>query len=160
MQIADNVVASINYTLKNANGEVIDSSAGGEPLSYIQGVGNLIPGLEKELAGKQAGDSLQVTVAPEDGYGPLQDALIQTVPKEAFDGVEEISVGMRFQAQTAEGGVSVVVTEVSGDQVTVDGNHPLAGQDLFFDVEIVEVRAATEEEQSHGHVHGAGGCGH
>ena len=159
MEISDNKVASIHYTLKNDQGETIDSSQGAEPLTYLQGFGNIIPGLEQALVGKAGGDSLEVTVAPEDGYGPIQQELVQEVPRDAFDGVESISVGMRFEAQTASGPISVVVTAVEGDKVTVDGNHPLAGQTLHFAVEVVEVREATDEELQHGHIHGPG-CNH
>lgn len=159
MQIADNKVALIHYTLTNNEGEVLDSSEGAEPLSYIHGQGNLIPGLEKQLLGKRQGDALDVSVAAEEAYGPVVEEMIQTVPRDAFDGVEEIQVGMRFEASTAGGPVSVVVTAIDAENVTVDGNHPLAGQALNFKVEVVEVREPSEDEQSHGHVHGAG-CNH
>ncbi len=159
MQIADNKVALIHYTLTNVEGDVLDSSEGAEPLSYLHGHGNLIPGLEKQLLGKRQGDALDVSVVAEEAYGPVVDEMIQTVPKEAFDGVEEIQVGMRFEASTAGGPVSVVVTAIDADNVTVDGNHPLAGQALNFKVEVVEVREPNDDELSHGHVHGAG-CNH
>ena len=159
MQISDNKVALIHYTLTNGDGEVLDSSDGAEPLAYVHGQGNLVPGLEKALAGKQQSDKLEVSVVPEEGYGPVVDEMIQTVPRDAFAGVEEINVGMRFEASTAGGPVSVEVTKVEGDEVTVDGNHPLAGQTLNFDVEVMEVRDATEDELAHGHVHGEG-CNH
>lgn len=152
--IGDNVVVSIHYTLTNNTGETLDSSEGGEPLYYLHGAGNLIPGLENELKGKTAGTSLQVTVAPEEGYGPVHDALIEVVPKAAFQGVDNIEPGMAFEASDQNGqSRRIVVTEVSGDEITVDGNHPLAGVELSFDVEIVGVRDATEEEIAHGHVH-------
>ena len=159
MQISDNKVASIHYTLKNDKDETLDSSAGAEPLVYLQGFGNVVPGLENALIGKKAGDAFEVTIAPEDAYGPVQPELVQEVPKDAFDGVEDISVGMRFEAQTASGPISVEVIAVEEDQVTVDGNHPLAGETLYFDIDVVEVRDATEEELEHGHVHGPG-CSH
>ena len=159
MQIADNKVASFHYTLRNDQGEVLDSSDGGAPLAYLHGMGNIITGLEAALLGKTSGDSLSVTVAAEEAYGPVRDELIQTVPLEAFAGVEEVAEGMRFEASTASGPVSVVVTKVEGEEVTVDGNHPLAGQTLHFEVAIVEVRDATAEEKTHGHVHD-GSCGH
>ncbi|WP_207061463.1 peptidylprolyl isomerase [Motiliproteus sp. SC1-56] len=159
MQIADKKVASIHYTLTDDQGEVIDSSSGGEPLTYLHGASNIIPGLESALTGKVTGDKLSVTVAPEEGYGPVHPDLVQTVSKEAFTGVEEIAEGMRFQASTANGQLSVVVTKVEGDQVTVDGNHPLAGQNLNFEVEVADVREASEDELAHGHVHSAG-CNH
>ncbi len=159
MLISDKKVASIHYTLTNDEGDTIDSSQGAEPLTYLQGSGNVIPGLENALVGKQAGDTLEVSIAPEDGYGPVQPELVQQVPRDAFDGVEQVAVGMRFEAQTATGPISVVVAAVEGDQVTVDGNHPLAGKNLNFAVEVVEVREATEEELQHGHVHGPN-CNH
>ncbi|RDE22518.1 peptidylprolyl isomerase [Motiliproteus coralliicola] len=159
MQISDNKVVSIHYTLTSPDGEVIDSSDGAEPLTYLQGHGNLISGLEKELAGKSKGDKLDVVVEPEDAYGNVVEEMIQTVPRDAFTGVDSIDVGMRFEASTAGGPVSVVVTAVDADTVTVDGNHPLAGQTLTFAVEVMEVREATEDELSHGHVHGPG-CNH
>ena len=159
MQISDKKVASINYNLKNNAGELLDSSEGADPLVYLHGAGNIIPGLEKALEGKQAGDTLEVTIAPEEAYGPVHEEMIQTVPRDAFDGVEQIDVGMSFQAETASGPVTVVVVGVEEDTVTVDGNHPLAGQTLHFYVEVVEVRDASDDELQHGHVHGPG-CSH
>nr|WP_299244659.1 peptidylprolyl isomerase [uncultured Halomonas sp.] len=160
MQIAQNSVVAFHYTLTNDAGEVLDSSEGREPLTYLHGSGNIIPGLEKELEGRQDGDKLQVTVTPEEGYGENQPALVQEVPRDSFQGVESIEPGMQFQAQTQGGPLMVTVTKVEGDTVTVDGNHPLAGQKLNFDVEISEVRDATQEEVEHGHVHGEGGHQH
>jgi len=160
MQAAENSVVSIHYTLTNTRGEVLDSSRGGEPLVYLHGSGNIIPGLEKALAGKQVGDKLQVSVAPGEGYGERDEALVQQVPKRAFQGVPKIEPGMSFHAQSSQGPMQVTVTAVLGDMVTVDGNHPLAGETLNFDVEVTEVRKATLEEISHGHVHGAGGHHH
>lgn len=152
--IGDNVVVSIHYKLTNNEGDLLDSSEDGQPLSYLHGAGNLIPGLEKELQGKPEGASMQVSVAPEEAYGPVHDALIETVPRAAFQGVENIEPGMAFEAASQDGqSRRIVVTEVAGDQVTVDGNHPLAGVELNFDVEVVEVRDATPEEIAHGHVH-------
>lgn len=160
MQIAQNSVVAFHYTLTNDAGEVLDSSEGREPLTYLHGAGNIIPGLEKELEGRQSGDKLQVAVNPEEGYGETQPALVQEVPRDAFQGVENVEPGMQFQAQTQGGPLMVTVTKVEGDTVTVDGNHPLAGQKLNFDVEIAEVREATSEEVEHGHVHGEGGHQH
>ncbi len=154
MQVADNTVVSIHYTLRNAEGETIDSSAGGEPLAYLHGAGNIIPGLENALAGKNVGDQMTVTVPPEEGYGQPNEDLIQEVPRSAFQGVDRIEPGMRFQAESPQGPQVVVVTQVGDDTVTIDANHPLAGMTLTFDVEIADVRAATEEELAHGHVHG------
>lgn len=157
MEIADNCVASFHYTLTGDDGQVIDTSNGRDPLSYLHGAGNIVAGLEKALAGKQAGDKLKVDVAPEEGYGVRHDGLIQQVPREAFQGIDNVQPGMQFQAQTGNGPLLVTVTEVGDATITVDGNHPLAGKALHFDVEVTDVRAATAEEQQHGHVHGAGG---
>jgi FKBP-type peptidyl-prolyl cis-trans isomerase SlyD len=157
--MADRVVL-IHYTLKDDKGAVIDSSAGGEPLAYIQGHGNLVAGLEKALEGKQDGNTLAVSVAPADGYGIRNEALIQRVPKRSLQGSGEIKKGMQFQARTEDGMRLFTVIAVVGDMVTLDGNHPLADQTLNFDVEVVSVREATSEELEHGHVHGAGGHHH
>ena len=160
MEIAADSVVLIHYTLKDDSGAVLDSSAGGEPLAYIQGHGNLVPGLEKALEGKQGGNTLTVTLSPAEGYGARDEALVQRVPKRSLQGSGEIRKGMQFQART-EGGMRVfTVTAVAGDMVTLDGNHPLADQTLHFDVEVVSVREATTEELEHGHVHGAGGHHH
>lgn len=160
MQVATDKVVVIHYTLKNASGEVLDSSSGGDPLAYIHGNGNIIPGLEEALEGKVVGDKLQVSIEPEKGYGTHSQELVQQVPKRAFQGVGQVQPGMRFTAQTEHGPRQVVVTRVVGDMVTVDGNHPLAGQTLNFDVEIADVRDASQEELEHGHVHGPGGHHH
>lgn len=160
MQIANDVVVSIEYTLTDDQGNVIDSSVGGEPLAYLHGAGNIIPGLEVALEGKQVGDSLKVSVAPADGYGEKDEGLLQVVPRSMFRGVDQIEPGMQFHAQTDYGMQVITVAKVEGDNVTVDGNHPLAGQNLNFDVKVLEVRAATAEELEHGHVHGAGGHHH
>lgn len=160
MQIAQDAVVSIHYTLTNDQGETLDSSVGGEPLAYLQGHGNLIPGLENALNGKQAGDKLTVKVSPAEGYGEYDKNLVQRVPRRSFRGIADVRVGMQFQMQSAQGPRAVTVTQVVGDMVTVDGNHELAGQTLNFEVEIVEVRDATQEELEHGHVHGPGGHHH
>jgi FKBP-type peptidyl-prolyl cis-trans isomerase SlyD len=153
-------VVLIHYTLKDDKGEVIDSSAGGEPLAYIQGHGNLVPGLEKALEGKQDGNTVAVSIAPADGYGVRDETLIQRVPKRSLQGAGEIKKGQQFQARTDDGMRLFTVKAVVGDMVTLDGNHPLADQTLNFDVNIVSVREATSEELEHGHVHGAGGHHH
>ena len=160
MNISDNSVACFHYTLTDKDGKVLDSSDGREPLAYLHGAGNIIPGLEKELLGKQAGDKLTVSVEAAEAYGERDDAMLQELPANMFTGVENVEVGMEFHAQTGNGVQVVTVTAVEGDTVTIDGNHPLAGVDLTFDVEITEVREATEEELSHGHVHGPGGHEH
>ena len=161
MVVAADKVVLIHYTLTNDGGKVIDSSSGGEPLAYIHGHGNLIPGLEKELEGKAAGTKMTVKIAPADGYGEHDPQLIQRVPKRSFGNTSNIKPGMQFQAQTSDGHARVVtVKAIQGDMVTIDGNHPLAGEHLNFDVEITEVREATQEELEHGHVHGPGGHHH
>jgi len=160
MQVARDAVVLIHYTLTNDSGEVLDTSAGSEPLAYLHGAGNLISGLEEALEGKAAGDALLVALTAEKAYGVRDASLVQQVPRRAFQGVKELKAGMRFTAQTEQGPRSVMVTRVAGDMVTVDGNHPLAGQALNFDVKIESVRAATAEELSHGHVHGPDGHHH
>ncbi|MDH2433836.1 peptidylprolyl isomerase [Pokkaliibacter sp. MBI-7] len=154
MQISKHSVVSIHYTLRNDAGEELDSSVGGQPLNYIQGMGNLISGLEEALEGRQAGEKLNVTVPAEKAYGEREDQLVQQVPLTAFGGVENIEPGMRFHAETDHGPHVVVVLEVDDEHVVVDGNHPLAGETLHFEVEITEVREASQDELSHGHVHG------
>lgn len=156
MLIGPNSVVSIYYELTNDAGEVLDASQQGEPLTYLHGAHNIIPGLEKQLLGKTTGDALQVKVQPEEGYGILQPELMQQVPRDAFPDPDNIAVGMRFSAESDDGHVSVVVTEVTDSTVTVDGNHPLAGVVLNFDIKIADVRSATAEEISHGHVHTPG----
>lgn len=160
MLVAHNKVVSIHYTLTNDSGAVLDSSSGGEPLAYLHGNGNLIPGLEKALEGRGSGEKLNVKVAAAEGYGVRDPSLVQDVPRRAFKGIDDIRVGMQFQADSNQGPRMVTVTRIAGDMVTVDGNHPLAGEDLNFAVEISEVRDASEEELDHGHVHGAGGHHH
>lgn len=160
MEISSDRVVTIHYTLKDDSGTVLDSSAGGEPLAYIQGHGNLVSGLEKALEGKENGNTLAVVVSPAEGYGTRDEGLIQRVPKRSLQGAGTIKKGMQFQARTDDGMRLFTVTAVIGDMVTLDGNHPLADQTLHFDVEIVGVREATTEELEHGHVHGAGGHHH
>ena len=160
MQITRQTVVEIEYTLTGANGQVIDSSKGRGPLAYLHGAHNIIPGLESALEGKAAGDSLQVTIQPEHGYGQREPKLIEAVPRANFKGVNQIQPGMQFQAQTPGGPRIVTVVAVDEENVTVDANHPLAGAVLNFDVSVVSVRAATEEEVQHGHVHGPGGHHH
>ncbi len=161
MTIKENSAVSFHYTLTDDDGQQLDSSAGKEPLAYLHGAGNIIPGLENALTGKAVGDSMVVAVSAAEGYGEVQKELIQEVPRSAFQGVDTIEVGMQFEAQTGQGGnVPVTVTAVSEEVVTVDGNHPLAGKNLNFDVSIEDVRDATEEELAHGHVHGPGGHEH
>ncbi len=160
MSVAVNKVVTIHYTLTNDEGKVLDSSEGHEPLAYIHGGGNIIPGLEKALTGRAVGDQFNVSIPPEEGYGKRDEDLVQTVPKNAFQGVDEILPGMQFQAQTPEGIQLVTVIKVEGDEVTLDGNHPMADLTLNFSVEITSIRDASQEELDHGHVHGPGGHHH
>ena len=160
MDISADKVVLIHYTLKDDAGAVIDTSAGGEPLAYIQGHGNLVSGLEKALEGKSDGSKVEVSVSPEEGYGKHEPGLIQRVPKRTLQGSGEVKKGMQFQARTPDGMRLFTVTGVMGDMVTLDGNHPLADKTLNFDVQVVSVRDATQEELEHGHVHGEGGHHH
>jgi len=160
MEISKHKAVAIEYTLTNDSGDVLDTSEGQDPLSYLHGAGNLISGLEQALEGKSEGDELKVTVSPEDAYGQRIDELVQKVPRDRFEGADELEVGMRFHATSNHGETLVTITEVSDDEVTVDGNHPLAGQTLHFDVKIVDVRDASPEEVEHGHIHGPGGHDH
>ncbi|MGH1484586.1 MAG: FKBP-type peptidyl-prolyl cis-trans isomerase [Cellvibrionaceae bacterium] len=160
MNITANSVASFHYTLKNDAGETLDSSEGQEPLAYLHGAQNIVPGLEKEMEGKVIGDKFSVTVSPEEGYGELDESLQQELPKSMFSGVDKIEAGMEFHAQTEHGQQVVAVTKVEDDTVTVDGNHPLAGQNLHFDIEVTAIREASKEELEHGHVHGPDGHDH
>jgi len=160
MQISDKKVVSIHYTLTNDKGEVLDSSSGKEPLAYLHGGKNIISGLENALAGKQVGDKFNISIPPEEAYGVHDEALIQTIPKSVFQGIDNIEQGMQFQAKSEQGIQVVTVTKVDGDKITVDGNHALAGQTLNFDVEVADVREASEEELQHGHVHGPEGHHH
>ena len=160
MNISKDRVALIHYTLKADAGAVIDSSAGGEPLAYLHGNGNLVPGLETALEGRQAGEKFSVTVPPAEGYGTRDDRLVQQVPKRQLSGASEVRKGMQFQAQVG-GAVRVfTVTAIIGDMITLDGNHQLADQNLNFDIDVVSVRDASQEELEHGHVHGPGGHHH
>ncbi len=157
MSIKQDTVVTIHYVLRDDAGEIIDQSAEGEPLAYLHGHGNLIAGLERELEGKARGDKLKVQISPADAYGEYSKDLLQKIPRRALKGIGKVTVGMRLQAETAQGPRSVTVTQITGDMVTLDANHPLAGKKLHFEVEIDDVRAATEEELAHGHVHGPGG---
>ncbi|MGI9279245.1 MAG: FKBP-type peptidyl-prolyl cis-trans isomerase [Endozoicomonas sp.] len=159
MKITDKKVALIHYTLKNAGGEVLDSSEGHDPLAYLHGAGNIIAGLESALEEKAAGDKLEVSVEAAEAYGEYDESLVQPIPRTQF-GEHDVEVGMQFHADTAVGPRVVTITAIEGDEVVIDANHQLAGEDLNFSVEVVEVRDATEEELEHGHVHGPGGHEH
>lgn len=152
MEIREKCVVAFHYKLTSSEGEQLDSSEGQDPLKYLHGASNIVPGLEKQLTGKKAGDSLKVEVQPDEGYGEVNPQLVQKVPQSAFEGAQDIKPGMQFQAQGPDGQVQLItVTGVSGEEVTVDGNHPLAGQTLLFDVTIEGVREASEEELEKGH---------
>ena len=159
MQVADNTAVSIHYTLTNDEGEVLDSSIGDDALVFLQGSGNIISGLEKAMVGKVAGDKFNVRIAAEEAYGELMDDMIQVISRDMFEGVDDIEVGMQFHADVSFGSGVVTVVSIDEENVTIDGNHPLAGVALTFDVEVIDVRVATEEEATHGHIHGAG-CHH
>lgn len=159
MVIQKNRVVTIDYTLKDDSGEVLDASSPGNPLVYLHGNENIIPGLERELEGKEKGATLKVVVKPADAYGEYSDKLVAEVNKSAFEGVEELAIGMQFHAQDEDGSHMVMITDIQGDTVTVDGNHPLAGETLHFEVSVVDVREATEEEKAAGHIHSGCSCG-
>ncbi len=159
MQISEKMAVTIHYKLKNESGEQLDSSHGEEPMVYLHGYGQIIPGLENALLGKVVGDKFSVTIAPADAYGERRDDRVQVVPMSMFDGVKKVEVGMQFHADTSHGENVVTVTSLDGDQATIDGNHPLAGESLTFDVDVVDIRPATEDELSHKHIHGEG-CNH
>jgi len=160
MQISKHKAVAIEYTLTNDAGEVLDSSEGQDPLTYLHGVGNLIPGLEEALEGKTSGDELKVSITPDKAYGERIEQLVQIVPRDRFEDFDNLEVGMHFHASHDHGETMVTITELTDEEVTVDGNHPLAGQTLHFDVKVADVRDATEEEIDHGHVHGPGGHHH
>jgi FKBP-type peptidyl-prolyl cis-trans isomerase SlyD len=160
MKVAENTVVIIDYKLTDNDGTVIDSSEGAGPLAYLHGAGNIIEGLEEALLGKEAGDDVKASIEPAKGYGERNEDMKQDVPKELFGGVDNIEVGMQFQSETDQGPVMVTVVELKDEMVTVDGNHPLAGVHLNFDVSIREVREPSAEELQHGHVHGEGGHQH
>jgi FKBP-type peptidyl-prolyl cis-trans isomerase SlyD len=160
VQVEKNRIVSLHYTLRDEQGKVIDTSSGRAPLTYLHGKGNIIPGLERALAGKAAGDTLDVTVAPAEGYGPRDERLVQIVARAKFGEVPNLAPGMQVRASGSQGARLVTVVRVDPDFVTVDGNHPLAGRTLHFTLEIADVRKATHEEIAHGHAHGPGGHHH
>ncbi|NQY35088.1 MAG: peptidylprolyl isomerase [Alteromonadaceae bacterium] len=160
MKIAQNKVIVMHYAVSDNEDTLIDSSYDNKPLSIIHGKGYLIPGLEIALIDHIAGDKFEVSVTAEQAYGERFDEYVQTVPKDLFSGIDDLAMGSQLRATTDEGEQTVIVIDVQDEEITVDGNHPLAGIDLKFDVEILEVREATEDEIAHGHVHTEGGCGH
>ncbi|WP_455235082.1 FKBP-type peptidyl-prolyl cis-trans isomerase [Thiogranum longum] len=160
MQIETHKVVTLNYTLTDKDGNIIDKSTDNS-FAYLHGANNIIPGLENALSGKKAGDNLNVSVTPDEAYGERDEAKTQDVPRNMFPEDAEIQPGMQFHAQGPNGEMIVVtVVNIEDDTVTVDGNHPLAGVHLNFAVEVVNVRDASQEELEHGHVHGPGGHHH
>jgi len=153
MQIDNDHVVTLSYKLTNQEGDVLDQSSEDQPLQYLHGHKNIIPGLEEALTEKSQGEEVNVDIPADKAYGQHDPNMIQDVPRTQFEGVDSIEEGMRFQAQTSQGPIPVVVKGVGEENVTLDANHPLAGQDLHFDVKIEEVRPATQEELDHGHVH-------
>ncbi len=161
MRIADDCVVTLAYTLRDDAGEELDSATAADPFAFVHGRHSVIPGLEKALTGRGAGDTLDLTIAPADAYGEHSPARVQVVPRDRFPADIDIEPGMQFHASDEHGGrMAVRVAEVNEDGVVIDANHPLAGQTLHFAVEVLDVRAATAEELAHGHVHGAGGHHH
>jgi FKBP-type peptidyl-prolyl cis-trans isomerase SlyD len=162
MTIVKNSIATLHYTLKDDAGEILDVADENNPFLYMHGVGGMIPGLEKALENGKAGEKVVVSIAPADAYGDRNPNLTQDVPREMFGSItdEDMVVGAQFQAQTDQGVEIITVVEIDGDTIKIDGNHPMAGETLHFDVDVIDVRDATEEEVSHGHPHGPGGHQH
>ncbi|MES2674748.1 MAG: peptidylprolyl isomerase [Pseudomonadota bacterium] len=161
MNISEQCVVSFHYTLTDGSGNLLETSAGEEPLAYLHGAGNIMPALEKALLGKTVGDKLNVNIPAAEAYGFRDESMVQELPSNMFQDIENIEVGMQLDAMTNEHGTQIVtVTKIDGDMVVIDGNHALAGLDLIFDVEVTEVRSATQAEKDHGHAHGAGGHHH
>lgn len=160
MLVSNHKVVFIHYTLTDQEGEILDSSREHAPLAYIHGMGNIISGLENALLGKTTGDRFNVSIPPEEAYGLRDEKLIGAVPKSAFQDIDEVLPGMQFHTESPEGMQLVTVLEVLDNEVVLDGNHPMSGQTLHFDVEVTEIRDATAEELAHGHVHGPGGHHH
>ncbi|MCR9142280.1 MAG: peptidylprolyl isomerase [bacterium] len=161
MQISKNKVVSIGFKLTDGDGSLIDESSTEEPLKYIQGVGSFIPAVESALEGKEEGAELKVTVTPEEGFGQRDEELVHSVPKDRFQSGGDLQVGMQVQGQDDSGTPAIfTVVALEDDTVKLDGNHPLAGMTLNFDVKVGEIRDATQEEIDHGHVHGPGGHQH
>lgn len=159
--IADGHVVTLHYRLTLDDGSIADESFGGEPLVYMHGAHNIVPGLERQLVGKEVGDRCDVKVPPAEGYGEYDPTLDQTVPRSAFPADAQLSVGIAFQAQDQNSQpVTLWIRNMVGDEITVSPNHPMAGQTLNFSVEVLEVREATAQEKEHGHAHGPGGHDH
>jgi len=161
MKISKNKVATLTYTLKNDDGEIIDQADDNSPFLYMHGTGGIIKGLETALEDKSVGDDFHIIIAPEDAYGIRDDKLTESVPRSMFEGIsdENLVAGAQFHASTAHGNQVITIAGVEGDMVKIDANHPLAGETLHFDVAVKDIRKATEEEIAHGHPHAPGGCG-
>ena len=159
MQIEKEMAVSIHYTLTNDAGEQLDNSRDQEPMVYLHGSGQIISGLEGALLGKSVGDKFVVTIPPKEAYGEKRDDMVQVVPIKMFEGIDKVEVGMQFHADASHGVNMVTVKKIEGSDVTIDGNHPLSGESLTFDVEVMNIRPATEDELSNKHIHGAG-CNH
>ena len=160
MKIEKDRVVRFHYAVAEAGQEAVENSKdGGQPLAILFGHGNIIPGLEKAMDGREAGDSFKATVPAAEAYGERRDGLTQRIPKKHF-GAQRLEPGMQVVLQTNFGPRAVTVEKVGMSVVDVDLNHPMAGKDLDFDIEVVEVREASAEELEHGHVHGDGGHHH
>ncbi len=157
MQIADNTVVTFDYRLQRPDGTLLETSAGGDPVTYMHGAGNIIPGLERALVGRQAGDAVEVTVAPADGYGPRREDMKQRIPAKYLGDVKKLTPGMQVPLKLEQGTQVVTILKVGKFSVDIDANHPLAGETLCFHVDIRSVRAALPVELEHGHAHGADG---
>ena len=158
MTVTKNRVVSIDYNLKDAGGDLIDSSPSGEPLVYLHGNNNIIQGLEKHLEGKSAGDQVDCVIPAAEGYGERDESLVFKVDKSEFGPDAEVDVGMQFEAHGEDGNQIVTVVGIENDEITIDANHPLAGEELHFSVKVIDISEATSEELQHGHIHAAGGC--
>ncbi len=158
--MSETTVMGFHYTLKDKNGTVIDSSEGGQPLVVMLGRGHIVPGLDQALPDLGVGDKKNIVLAPDEAYGPANDELRLKVRKDQFPPDTTLKVGDQFQTQPEPGAPVFTVMKVEGDEIFIDGNHPLAGVELHFDIEVTEKRAATEEELAHGHAHAGGSCGH
>jgi len=160
MKVEDKKVVSVSYTLKNNEGTILDQSKESDPLAYIHGTGSMIAGFEKALDDKEIGAKVQTTIKPEDAYGVRDEKLVQQVPKTNFENGDKMKIGDQFQAKDGDKVQIATVTAIENENITVDMNHPLANETLHFDIEVVDIREVTEDELTHGHVHGAGGHHH
>lgn len=160
MKIENQKVVGIEYTLKDQAGQVVDSNTGGDPLFFIQGMGTIVPGLEHALSGRTVGESFEVEVKAVDGYGEYDAKRRRSIPRSQVPQLMDAKPGAMLQATGPEGASVVTVAEVSETEIVIDGNHPMAGRDLFFSIRVAEIRHATAEELAHGHIHGPGGHEH